>query len=97
MLVRNLCGMQITTLWIMKKITVEVCRFLYPVHVHLSMSSSLSAVACEVLARKIVHLFPRDKLTDVMSTRYQHLQSDGDVSDPASALEMSIDQHWYVI
>jgi len=81
----------------MKKITVEVCRFLYPVHVHLSMSSSLSAVACEVLARKIVHLFPRDKLTDVMSTRYQHLQSDGDVSDPASALEMSIDQHWYVI
>ncbi|KAL9713203.1 Calcium channel yvc1 [Leucoagaricus gongylophorus] len=51
------------------------------------------AVACEVLARKIVHLFPRDKLTDVMSTRYQHLQPDGDVSDTASALEMAIDQN----
>jgi len=81
----------------MKRITVEVCRFLYPVHVYLFISSSLLAVACEVLARKMVHLFPRDKLTDVMSTRYQHLQSDGDVSDPASALEMAIDQHWYVI
>ncbi|KXN86125.1 Calcium channel YVC1 [Leucoagaricus sp. SymC.cos] len=51
------------------------------------------AVACEVLARRIAHLFPRDKLTDVMSTRYQHLQVDGDLSETASALEMAIDQH----
>lgn len=55
-----------------------------------------AAVACEVLARRIVHLFPRDKLTEVMSTRYQHLQVDGDVSETSSALEMAIDQHWYV-
>ncbi|KAJ3572869.1 hypothetical protein NP233_g2814 [Leucocoprinus birnbaumii] len=54
------------------------------------------AVACEVLARKIAHLFPRDKLTDVMSTRYQHLQIDGDLSETASALEMAIDQHCIV-
>ncbi|KAF5363683.1 hypothetical protein D9756_000150 [Leucocoprinus leucothites] len=51
------------------------------------------AVACEVLARRIAHLFPRDKLTDVMSTRYQHLQVDGDLSETASALETAIDQH----
>jgi len=92
-LVRNSCGMQITILRIMKRTTVEVCLVPSPC----SPTHTLSAVACEVLARKIVHLFPRDQLTDIMSTRYQHLQSDGDVSDPASALEMAVDQHWYVI
>ncbi|KAF9443331.1 calcium activated cation channel [Macrolepiota fuliginosa MF-IS2] len=51
------------------------------------------AIACEVLARRIAHLFPRDKLTEVMATRYQHLQVDGDVSETSSALEMAIDQH----
>lgn len=56
----------------------------------------LIAVACEVLARRIVHMFPKDKLMDIMSTRYRHLQVDGDVSETSSALEMAIDQHWYV-
>ncbi|TFK43743.1 calcium activated cation channel [Crucibulum laeve] len=51
------------------------------------------AVACEVLARRIVHLAPPDRLTAIMSTRYQHRQIDGDESDLASALEMAIDQH----
>lgn len=41
-------------------------------------------------------MFQRDKLMEVMSTRFQHLQVDGDLSEPANALEMAIDQHWYV-
>ncbi|EKM79852.1 hypothetical protein AGABI1DRAFT_57071 [Agaricus bisporus var. burnettii JB137-S8] len=51
------------------------------------------AVACEVLARRLVHMFPKEKLCEVMSTRYQHYQVDGDVSETSSALEMAIDQH----
>jgi len=82
----------------MRRITAEVrCYLVSSPHLPCQASSSLPAVACEVLARKIVHLFPRDKLTDVMSTRYQHLQPDGDVSDTASALEMAIDQNWCVL
>ncbi|KAE9409981.1 hypothetical protein BT96DRAFT_962045 [Gymnopus androsaceus JB14] len=51
------------------------------------------AIACEVLARRIIHLFPPDRLAAVMSTRYTHRQVDGDESDPSSALEMAIDSH----
>ncbi|KAJ3861486.1 calcium activated cation channel [Lentinula novae-zelandiae] len=51
------------------------------------------AIACEVLARRIVHLTAPDHLAAVMATRYTHLQIDGDESDPASALEMAIDSH----
>ncbi|KAJ3828098.1 calcium activated cation channel [Lentinula raphanica] len=51
------------------------------------------AIACEVLARRIVHLSAPDRLAAVMATRYTHIQIDGDESDPASALEMAIDSH----
>ncbi|KAK7470385.1 Calcium channel yvc1 [Stygiomarasmius scandens] len=51
------------------------------------------AIACEVLARRIVHKMAPDRLNAVMSTRYKHKQIDGDDSDPASALEMAIDTH----
>ncbi|KAJ6628925.1 hypothetical protein B0H10DRAFT_2160819 [Mycena sp. CBHHK59/15] len=51
------------------------------------------AIACEVLARRIVHLAPPDTLNTIMSTRFQHVQVDGDKSDMASALEMAIDSH----
>ncbi|KAJ3758886.1 calcium activated cation channel [Lentinula raphanica] len=51
------------------------------------------AIACEVLARRIVHLTAPDRLAAVMATRYTHIQIDGDESDPASALEMAIDSH----
>ncbi|PAV21157.1 calcium activated cation channel [Pyrrhoderma noxium] len=51
------------------------------------------AIACEVLARKIVHLTPPERLTTVMSTRYRHLEWDGDDSDLSSALELAIDTH----
>ncbi|KAF5358902.1 hypothetical protein D9758_004822 [Tetrapyrgos nigripes] len=51
------------------------------------------AVACEVLARRIVHKTAPDRLNAIMSTRYKHKQIDGDDSDPCSALEMAIDTH----
>ncbi|TFK68209.1 calcium activated cation channel [Pluteus cervinus] len=51
------------------------------------------AVACEVLARRIVHLSPPDRLSTIMSTRYQHRQLDGDDSEMTSALETAIDGH----
>ncbi|KAF8165552.1 calcium activated cation channel [Crassisporium funariophilum] len=51
------------------------------------------AIACEVLARKIVHLTEPDRIHAIMSTRYQHRQIDGDESEMSSALEMAIDQH----
>ncbi|KAK7060397.1 Calcium channel yvc1 [Paramarasmius palmivorus] len=50
-------------------------------------------IACEVLARRIVHKTSPDRLTAVMSTRYRHIQIDGDESDLTSALEMAIDSH----
>ncbi|KIY69733.1 hypothetical protein CYLTODRAFT_420417 [Cylindrobasidium torrendii FP15055 ss-10] len=51
------------------------------------------AIACEVIARRIVHNTPRDRINSIMSTRFQHIQKDGDESDTASALEMAIDSH----
>ncbi|TYJ58757.1 hypothetical protein B9479_000593 [Cryptococcus floricola] len=50
-------------------------------------------LAAEVLARRIVHNLPTDRLESVMSTRYRYRESDGDVSAPTSALETAIDQH----
>ncbi|KAF7352544.1 hypothetical protein MVEN_01219700 [Mycena venus] len=51
------------------------------------------AAACEVLARRIVHIAPPETLNAIMSTRFQHIQVDGDKSDMSSALEMAIDSH----
>ncbi|KZW04355.1 hypothetical protein EXIGLDRAFT_663857 [Exidia glandulosa HHB12029] len=51
------------------------------------------ATACEVLARRIVHLLEPDRLMTVMSTRFRYLENDGDPSSPSSALESAIDQH----
>jgi hypothetical protein len=51
------------------------------------------ATACEVLARRIVHNLPVDRLESVMSTRFRYRESDGDVSAPTSCLETAIDQH----
>lgn len=36
---------------------------------------------------------PPDRLYSIMSTRFQHIQADGDKSDMSSALEMAIDSH----
>ena len=54
------------------------------------------ATACEVLARRIIHVSPPDRITSMLSTRYTHKEVDGDNSDKTSALEMAIDSHWYV-
>ncbi|KII94963.1 hypothetical protein PLICRDRAFT_33792 [Plicaturopsis crispa FD-325 SS-3] len=51
------------------------------------------AIACEVLARRIVHLAPPDRLMSLMSTRFKHVEADGNESDMASALELAIDSH----
>lgn len=51
------------------------------------------ATAAEVLARRIVHNLPIDKLESIMSTRYRYRESDGDESAPSSALEIAVDQH----
>ncbi|CCA68110.1 related to YVC1-vacuolar cation channel [Serendipita indica DSM 11827] len=51
------------------------------------------AIACEVLARRIVHNAPQERLKSIMSTRYRHKEWDGDDSSLSSALELAIDQH----
>ncbi|KAL7421162.1 Calcium channel yvc1 [Cryptotrichosporon argae] len=51
------------------------------------------AVACEVLARRIVHNLTTESLENVMSTRFRYREADGDISAPISALETAIDQH----
>lgn len=53
-----------------------------------------TATACEVLARRIIHVSPVDRITPMMSTRFTHREVDGDSSDKTSALEMAIDSHW---
>jgi hypothetical protein len=55
-----------------------------------------TALACEVLARRIAHQAPRERLTYMMSNRYQTVDWDGDESNLVSALEIAVDSHWYV-
>ncbi|KDQ29508.1 hypothetical protein PLEOSDRAFT_1103521 [Pleurotus ostreatus PC15] len=54
------------------------------------------AVACEVLARRIVHRAAPDRLYSIMSTRYCHRQVDGDESGMSSALELAIDSQCFI-
>lgn len=51
------------------------------------------AIACEVLARRIVHAAPPDRLHSLMSARFKHRLLDGGISEMSSALEMAIDSH----
>ncbi|KAI0772122.1 hypothetical protein BD413DRAFT_548533 [Trametes elegans] len=51
------------------------------------------AIACEVLARRVLHQAPPEKISAVMSSRFRHKEVDGDVSGRSSALEMAIDSH----
>ncbi|KAH9977639.1 calcium activated cation channel [Lactifluus volemus] len=50
------------------------------------------AVACEVLARKIVHNSPVDKIPAILSSRYRHRRPDGDI-EFTSAIELAVDSH----
>lgn len=88
---RNSCGMLTITLPTMERIMAEVGR------VHPSIirfTNRPLAVACEVLARRIVHRAAPDRLYSIMSTRYCHRQVDGDESGVSSALELAIDSQW---
>ncbi|KAI6135046.1 hypothetical protein EV401DRAFT_1845590 [Pisolithus croceorrhizus] len=51
------------------------------------------AVACEVLARRIVHQSPFEKMIPMVTTRYRHKHIDGDISVASSALEIAIDNN----
>ncbi|KAG2369676.1 hypothetical protein BDR07DRAFT_1388088 [Suillus spraguei] len=51
------------------------------------------AVACEVLARRIVHQSSSGKITSLMSVRHRHREPDGSISEASSALEIAIDTH----
>lgn len=51
------------------------------------------ATACEVVARRICHHVPRDRLQSVMSGRFRYREADGDESAASCALESAIDQH----
>jgi hypothetical protein len=51
------------------------------------------AIACEVLARRIVHNAPPRRLNPIMSTRFRHRERDGEETKLSSALELAIDQH----
>ena len=94
-LVNRSCGMPIIILQTMAIIMHEVGSYMLPSR-HLTLIHLfLTAIACEVLARQIVHNIPEDRLTSVMSTRYRNLDADGDSSDFTSALELAIDTHWY--
>lgn len=56
-----------------------------------------TAIACEVLARRILHKAPTDRHINIMSTRYRHLDRDGEYSDMTSALELAIDTNRFVL
>ncbi len=51
------------------------------------------ATACEVLARRISHSLPIDRLERVMNTRFKYRQNDGEISAATSCLETAIDNH----
>ncbi|KAM5535497.1 hypothetical protein V8D89_010834 [Ganoderma adspersum] len=51
------------------------------------------ATACEVLARRVVHAAPPEKVSTIMCVRYRHKEIDGDISGRTSALETAIDSH----
>lgn len=77
------------TLQTMERIVDEVC-WLY---ILLFVISHFVAIACEVLARRIVHNSPSDRIPAIMSSRYRHRQLDGDI-EFTSAIELAIDSHW---
>ncbi|KZP00161.1 calcium activated cation channel [Calocera viscosa TUFC12733] len=51
------------------------------------------AMACEILARKLVHVVSPERLNHVMSKRFRYKMWDGSDSSAVSALETAIDQH----
>ena len=50
-------------------------------------------LACEVIARRVVAKIPQERQHVVLSTRYSHIESDGDESLSLSAIELASDLH----
>jgi hypothetical protein len=94
---QSLDGMRTTTSQITVRITDGVSDLFQRGRSMMNRAGKRAAVACEVLARRIVHQAPPDRLGSIMSTRFKHLQADGDESDLASALELAIDTYWCAI
>jgi hypothetical protein len=94
--VLNLWWRRISTLLISARTEEEVGRTVVIMRERAFMNTS-TAVACEVLARRIVHQSPSEKIKSLMSTRYRHREADGDISEASSALEIAIDTHWLVL
>lgn len=80
---------------IMMRTTGEVRRALCYKCGSPSNSLSSAAIACEVIARRVVHRAPPERLTSIMSLRFRYRQRDGDESDMTSALELAIDTERY--
>lgn len=79
----------------MAKTLVEV-QFSFSIIMQIRLNTVASAIACEVLARRVIHLAPPDKMHAMMSSRFRHREVDGDESERLSAIEIAIDSHWYV-
>lgn len=91
---RSSCGMRTITLQIMERTLAEVGSLSRILAVYIGSHSHRIATACEVLARRVIHKSPPDKVTSMMSSRFIHREVDGDESEKVSALEMAIDSHW---
>ncbi|EMD37252.1 hypothetical protein CERSUDRAFT_105290 [Gelatoporia subvermispora B] len=55
--------------------------------------NSSRAAACAMLARRIIHNAPPERITSMMCTRFQRRNTDGHISKKTSALEAAIDSH----
>lgn len=89
-----LCTTQIGIRPTMVKILVAVGSLLSQRFIALN---SDVAVACEVLARSVVHASPRERLASIMSSRYKFTEDDAEHPVMSSALELAIDQNWFVL
>lgn len=85
--------MRTTTLRIMERILAEVIK-LERINMAFIANKRWSAAACEVIARRVIHEAPPEKITIMLSTRFRHQELDGHVSEKANALEVAIDSHW---
>lgn len=91
-----ICGMRTMIQRIMTKIMDEVRHVVICTLLLISTLPCATAIACEVLARRILHRAAPDRLISIMSMRYRHLDRGGEDSDMTSALELAIDTNRFV-
>ncbi|GJJ07175.1 hypothetical protein Clacol_001375 [Clathrus columnatus] len=51
------------------------------------------ATACEIIARKLIHIVGPERLASIMSTRYRYRDNEGNISSPSSVFEFAVDKH----